>query len=312
MSGGFIDLHARLRGYPRAANAEHWDGLATEAGALIDAAREQNDADGANCAWHLAMVASVRAAMCRLFVEMQDGEFRSAWCALEQVEKMVEAVKINAILADDFAIDQLGAMVADWQRLYPYTVFASPELIIKRQECTICQAPVSPMRPCGHLPGRVYCGKMCSRRITDCEAVSIALVRDPVQKYSVLIPEVDPHDYARVRFVLDRLRGPFSRWRLFKTAILHDHSHFDSWSRQGNCPCHSGSRYADCCALLPGVRLPHDQICFEEPPPADLPPYLLRRRSQANGELEDVTFGSNAGEKSLGPGTESPSYGTRS
>ena len=290
MSDALDALYDDLRGRPRESNPAHWDRLAERGGALIDAARQSDDADAANRAWHLTMVATARAAMSRLFTMMREGQFRSAWSQLEQVEKMVKAVERNTILEDDFAIRQLGAMVADWQALYPYMVFASPEMIIRRQECTICDAVVSPMRPCGHLQGLVYAGEMCSRRIKEFEAVSIALVRDPVQKYSVLIPNPDPHDYARVRFVLDRLAGPFSRWRLVQTSILHDHSYFTGWSPDGNCPCHSGFRYADCCGLKAGVRLPHDQILFEEQPASGLPQFLIRRRAHADGEVEDVSI----------------------
>ena len=290
MTDSFVDLVTRLSERPQIADPDHWEAMAREGQELIRRSREDGDADAANRAWHVTMVASTRAASCRLFLQLRDGDFLGAWRALEQVEKMCEALRVNAILDDTFAIGALARTVADWQELYPYTVFASPEMIIKRQECTICDAPVSPMRPCGHLAGRVYAGEMSSRRITDFEAVSIALVRDPVQKYSVLIPDPDPHDYAVVRFVLDRLAGPFSPWRLVKTTIMHDHALFESWARDGDCPCHSGMTYADCCALRLGVVMPHNHIRFAEPPPPHLPDMLVRRRRSARDEMEDVTI----------------------
>lgn len=180
MTGDLLELHARMLGYPRNGDAAHWHELAAEAHNLIDAARDAGDDYSANRAWHLQTVAGARATMSELFAQMGQGEFRTAWNALERIEKMVEALERNAILDDEFGIGQLGAMAADWQALYPYTVFASPELVIKRQLCTICDAPVSPMSPCGHLPGRVYAGNFCARRIVEVEALSIALVRDPV------------------------------------------------------------------------------------------------------------------------------------
>ena len=290
MTEAFDDLAARLVGYPANADPAGWDAMTAESQALIRQYRDAGDSEAANRAWHLMMVAHARAEMCRLFAQMREGNFPAAWRTLEQVEKMCEAIRHNEVLEDGFKIAELARAVADWQALYPYTVFASPEIIIKAQECTICSAPVSPMRPCEHRPGRVYAGQLCSRRITDMEPVSIAIVRDPVQKYSVLIPTPDPHDYASVRFVLDRLAGPFSRWRLVKTTAMHDHALFDSWSRDGDCPCHSGMRYADCCALRPGVVMPHNHIQFAEPPPPDLPQYLLRRRSSSDCDFEDVTI----------------------
>ena len=282
------DLKRELRGPPSDTSPEQWFALAAVAGELRDAARIANADEAANQAWHLGMVASARGTMCELYENMCGGNFREAWIKLEKVEKIAEAIQRNSILDDDFGINDLGEMVARWQSLYPYTVFASPEIIIKQQHCTICHASVSPLRPCGHLPGRVYAGEMCARKITEAKAVSIALVRDPVQKYSVLIPRDDPHDYARLKFLLQRVSGPFARWSIHHTTALHDHALFSEWPRDGNCPCHSGERYADCCALRTGVRLPHDQIYFEDPIPSDLPRLLLRRRMRPDGTLEDV------------------------
>ncbi|MEP6786127.1 MAG: hypothetical protein ABI898_10350 [Sphingomonadales bacterium] len=288
MTSSFDDLYCQLRGRPDNADTAHWEGLHETGRTLIREANAAGDGDAANKAWHLALVSLARAEMCRLFEKMRGNDYRAAWPLLEQVEKMVQALQTNSILGDDFAIAELGTMISRWQSLYPYTVFASPEMIIRRQECTICGEVVSPLSPCGHLPGKVYSGEICSRKITDCEVISIALVRDPVQKYSVLIPKEDPHDYMQVRFAVERVSGPFTPWMIQKCTALHDHSLFGGWNREDHCPCHSGNRYSDCCAKLSGVRMPHIQFLFTEPISGEQPALVVRKRENANGKFEDV------------------------
>ena len=288
MNDALSELLDRLSGRPLVADAAYWRTLQAEAQDLRIAAREANESANADVAWYLLMVAQARATMCELFTMMREGEFRKAWPLFEHLEKMIESLLSNEILEDTFYIAELGHAVARWQDLYPYTVFASPEMIIKEVRCTLCDQVISPFRQCGHLPGRVYAGEMCSRTITQCEFVSIALVRDPVQKYSVLIPETDPHDYARLRFTVERLSGPFSRWRKQTVMAFHDHKIFAGWDRDGFCPCHSGFRYRDCCGPQSGVRLPHDQILMEDELPPGLPRFIVRRRASSEGEMEDL------------------------
>ncbi len=288
MSKDFDLLYGELQGLPKEGDPEHWNQFERRAQGLITAARTSNDPQLANRAWHLSAVASARATMSRTFLAMQEGKFRTAWPDLERIEKITEAIERNAILSDDFAIGQLRRVVTDWQSLYPYTVFASPEIVIRQQECTICGVLVSPLRACNHRPGYVYEGAMCVRKVTKADIISIAMVRDPVQKYSVIIPNPDPHDYAQVKFVVDRLYGPFSRWRLSRTKILREHSYFSGWDTSGNCPCHSGFRYDQCCLPKAGIHVPHLRIEFEDQPPPHLPEELFCRRTHASGCLETL------------------------
>ena len=217
---------------------------------------------------------------------MKSVSFREAWVALEQVEIAISTVLRNQILPDEFGISELAQMVSYWQSLFPYTLFLSPEILVREQECSICGVKVSPMRSCEHKPGMVYEGVLCSRLLKKLQLLTVSIVRDPVQKYSVLIPEDDPHDYAEIKFVMERLRGPFSRWRLTQTKILYNHNLFKDWAPEGNCPCRSGFTYATCCALEAGVLLPHSRVEIEEPPSGNLPQFLFRRRSREDGELE--------------------------
>jgi hypothetical protein len=283
-----MNLREQLSGGPVEADPAHWDDIRMKVKALRLTFRIAGDDLSANEAWHLESVAQVRGNMCRLFEKMRAGDYRGAWPELEQVEILLDVMLFNAILPDEFAVGELREMVGRWQALYPYQVFASPEMVVRREECSICGEVTSPMRSCKHQPRRVYAGEVCARKITKADIVGLSLVRDPVQKYSVMIPDPDPHDYARVRFLAERVQGPFSRWTMHTVSKLHPHDLFVGWAKSGPCPCDSGDRYADCCLTRPGVALPHDQVSFNEGMTPGLPGMIVRRRSCADGEMQDV------------------------
>lgn len=286
----FDDLHMLLQQRPSQVDPNYWIGLQVRAQRMIKEARKIGDPLGANRGWHLARVAEVRAIICKVFESFRGEKFLKAWEDLEKIENIIHWMNKNSIIEDVFYINELYISVCGLQSLFPYTVFASPEFIIKKQKCSICNKSTSPLNSCEHIPVMVYNGEMCSRIITEASIASIALVRDPVQKFSVILPEKDPHDYARLRFVIDRLKGPFSRWRLKSTKIRYSHELFADWRPESECPCHSGFPYASCCALESGVILPHDYIMFEDPIPEGLPSSLIRRRSVDGTSYEDLNL----------------------
>lgn len=281
-------LRRQLRGHPTSSDPDYWADIAKAAAEANQAAREAGDPDTANKLWFLGSVARARALMCQVFADLQAHEYKEAWMVLEQVEILVAALQRNPFLSDEFEIAVLGKMVERWQSQYPYTVFASPEMIVKRSECSICGRPTDPFDHCGHEKGKVYAGQYCSRIIREFEAVSIALVRDPVQKYSVMIPEPDPHSYTKVRYIAERVSNPFSLWRVEHTTAFHDHDLFAGWPEDGDCPCHSGRSYGNCCRARPGVLMPHDVVIFSEPIPWQLAQCVVRVRESPAGEMKEV------------------------
>lgn len=281
-------LQRELRGRPSSPNPEYWAAAARSAADEVAVARDAEDPDTANAFWFLGSVASARALMCQVFLRLKEGDYKEAWMQLEQVELTVAALKRNSFLPDEFEIELLGRMVERWQSLYPYTVFASPEIIVKRETCSICEQDVDPFAPCGHERGKVYAGRLCSRLIHEAEVVSVSLVRDPVQKYSVLIPDPDPNDYTRVRYVAERVSGPFSRWNIEQTVAYHDHELFAGWPVEGDCPCRSGRTYRSCCRTKPGVLMPHFMIGFDEPFAGELAECIVRVRESRGGGMREA------------------------
>ena len=63
--------------------------------------------------------------------------------------------------------------------IFPPQVFVSAGLIVRRQECSICQCEYG---ECNHLAGRPYWGEFCSIVAKDFEGNHVALVKAPADK----------------------------------------------------------------------------------------------------------------------------------
>jgi hypothetical protein len=273
-------LAGRLKTQLYDENAQSWEAEIASAKDVLDGAVAAGDEDAANRAWFLHNVATVRHAYIRAIERLRKEEYYEGWCALEQVEIGLNTLRKNPFYdLHEFAVLELTTLVDNWQRLFPYHVFFSPEIAIRHEVCSICGQGVDPWSSCTHEPGKVYCGRECYRTVTACELLSISLVREPVQKYSVARvfstdsngKQVDQFDCAPVKFVVDRIRSTFTNWSVTWTKALHPHHLFADRAHDEPCPCESGKLYRECCLSADGVIRPHLQIVFEHDPPMHLP-----------------------------------------
>ncbi len=232
--------------------------------------------DCSNRAWYLREVAVVRGLMVKSMQEMRNGNYYEAWCNFERMEIAIDGLRSNAFFeGGGFEIAKLSKQVEFWQGIFPYKVFMSPEFVIKKASCSICKAIVDPWEKCGHKAGKVYSGEMCCRVIEEAIFLSISMVLDPVQKYSVAFVRDESgnyqFNYSMVEFVVDRISNPFDQWSYKLKKAYHPHDFFSEIDRTDSCPCGSGRQYLSCCLRRPGVIRPHYQIAFEVAPPADVP-----------------------------------------
>ncbi|MBY3027324.1 hypothetical protein [Rhizobium leguminosarum] len=196
---------------------------------------------------------------------------------MERVE-----IDIENLIRNPFAPDLLPVvrkaqtLVTAWQAAFPYHVFFSPEIVVKREICSICGLDFTPWSDCEHRKGKVYEGKLCIGIVQDMEAKGISLVSDPVQKFSVPFTvdeygnKVDQYDYAAVEFLADRIVSPMDSWQVVWSTKRHPHQFFTESAEDGPRPCGNGRTYRLCCLPTPGVEKPHMQVRFDrmraEPP----------------------------------------------
>lgn len=241
---------------------------------------ERNDQEEAKIYWISGSIASAHIIFQDVFVKLKRGEYYKAWCALEQCELVIEALEKHYVspAVDPHGLLYIKEMVSRWQELFPYAVFFSPELLKRTVVCSTCGATVKPRSQCGHKKGEIYNGEICTHMVTKCDVISISIVDDPVQKYSVAFlsskengEPVDHYDYSNLKFIIDRLESPYHKWEHEVTQRIikrGDANHLDLGSK---CPCLSGKCFGECCASKDELLIPHLQITFHVTSAASLP-----------------------------------------
>lgn len=228
--------------------------------------------------WCLEQILKVQNKYIDAYNAFKSKNYYGGWCFLEDAE--IEYGFLSKHFKDkdgEYWLEFIYKHIIQFQSVFPYHIFISPEILIKEIKCGICDQPINLRNHCEHRVGEIYNGELCTRLLNECEVLGISLVYSPVQKYSVVFindPEtgqtIDQYDYSFVRWIIDRLQSPFHNWDMSLTKKRHPHSRYSHIGKNDECPCESGEKYKDCCLLKEGVLRPHYQITFSVIPPKGL------------------------------------------
>lgn len=236
-----------------------------------------NQVEATDC-WKAETIASIQRTFCQAFKMLRTGAFYDAWCQLERCEiALLGLQRHNTPGANDLhRIRYIAHTVSQWQSLYPYELFLSPEILKKKVVCGICGSVVLPRNNCGHKKHNIYDGRLCIHQVVEADFLSISLVRNPVQKYSVGFltddkgQKVDQYNYSNVEFVAERVVSPWHGWQAISTTrevMTEEVAHIKT---SVPCPCISGKEFGSCCAGKEKFVVPHLEIVFLVPPPSGL------------------------------------------
>lgn len=247
--------------------------------ALKASAVAREEEQEANRLWCAQTIVEIQRRFTNAFTKLKSGAFYDAWCEFERCEISLTnlSAHFNIDESDSHRIQYIRRMVERWQSLYPYKLFASPEFLKKRIECSVCRRRVTPRSSCGHKKGRLYNGEMCHHIVEEVEIISISLVEQPVQRYSVLFlgnedgTQRDHYDYGNVKFIADRVASPFHGWAFERTTRLVTASEVMHLLADHPCPCLSGKCFGVCCIEKQEFEVPHLQFNFSVSPPQELP-----------------------------------------
>jgi len=223
--------------------------------------------------WCYQQILQVQSEYLLAFSKLKSGSHLDAWCAFERAEIALYFLEPHwPINEEAFRLQFIGQQTQQFQALFPYKLFISPELLIRQEECSICHKLIRIREPCGHRVGDIYGGEHCCRIAKDFELLGLAVVETPVQKYSVLsvANPTDHKHFPLLRYLIERLNGPFDAWRAEWSKRRQPHDRFRGVGRNAPCPCESGKKYKHCCLKEAGVMRPHCEFTFAVAPPKEL------------------------------------------
>lgn len=211
---------------------------------------DRRDQPAAKEIWCFQQILDIQNNYINAYEAFKSEKYYKGWCLLENSDIeygfLFRHFKENG---GEYRLKFIYKHVLQFQSIFPYKYFMSPEFTIKEAKCGICDQVIGIRNPCGHKLGEIYDGKMCTRLLTNVETTGISLVTSPVQKYSVVFlndPEtgksIDQYDYSFVKWVVDGLQSPFHNWDISRTKKRHPHSIYSHLKANDDCPCESGKK----------------------------------------------------------------------
>jgi len=158
--------------------------------------------------------------------------------------------------------------VFKWQSLFPYCVFASPGFTVGYYSCSICGHKIRPRSRCEHKKGRVYNGELCVHMAHDLEFGEISMVKNPVQKYSVVHND-ETLDFSLIEYISELLDNAFEEWNINWAKKSFPIERFSNVPPDSKCPCKSGIDFDSCCINKAEITIPHVDFILSKEIPKD-------------------------------------------
>ena len=209
---------------------------------------DQEDEENANYFWCLREIFNIQKGFVSAIEDLNSKKFEEAWSLFEKIDIKIGNLEQNFDVFqenDKYQIVFIKRIISEYQKLFPYQYFFSRENIIKREECSICGKVISLRNSCGHKPGKLYMGELCSRIVTDMELKGISIVTDPFDKYTYLQLPGKEYNYGIIEALMQELRSPYDDF--FIETVKIKKSEYKKVQRNSLCPCGSGKKYKKCC-----------------------------------------------------------------
>ena len=209
---------------------------------------DQEDEKNANYFWCLREIFNIQKGFVSAIEDLNSKKFEEAWILFEKIDIEIGNLEQNFDVfqeKDKYQIVFIKRIISEYQKLFPYQYFFSRENIIKREECSICGKVISLRNSCGHKPGKLYMGELCSRIVTDMELKGISIVTDPFDKYTYLQLPGKEYNYGMIEALMQELSSPYDDF--FIETVKIKKSEYKKVQRDSLCPCGSGKKYKKCC-----------------------------------------------------------------
>lgn len=92
-----------------------------------------------NKVWAMMTAIEVHQLYSQAFEQLKKDDYYIAWCTLERAELAIAAIMRNDTELYE-SVRDISFQIQRIQSIYPYKAFASTEILIKEQRCSICDS----------------------------------------------------------------------------------------------------------------------------------------------------------------------------
>lgn len=228
----------------------------------------KGDEQRANYIWCLETIAKIKSSYLGAISDIKKRKQLDAWIAFDRCCIEASFLEEHFELSDSkYRINYIIQLTKKFQALFPYKLFMSRETIEKDFTCSICGSRMGLRNNCCHAVGNIYYGEMCCREINSVEFLAIALVSNPVDKYTVPQIEGQEYDYRVIDYIVDYLDSPYQLWDYKKEQIIWRYKEDEMFKHLGRndvCACGSGKKFKKCCYKKEGKESEHFKFTLNQ------------------------------------------------
>lgn len=185
------------------------------------------------------------------FSLLQNKKYKSSWDTLQDCLDDIYGIGKFVDFDKRFELPFLNKLLKEYEKLYPYKIFASSEYVITKSECSLCGRPMNSLL-CPHIKGNLYWGEMAYENILEIKDINaVALVTNPVNKRCIIELADDTRSevekFAILDGVLDLNINRFQLFEIKNHIKLIRNKNIIKQGANDLCLCGSGKKFKKCC-----------------------------------------------------------------
>lgn len=200
----------------------------------------------ANEIWYLERIYDIQKKYISAYNEMKQKEYLKAWLLFDSINTDLYYIRNNfGQFENEYNLVFIESIIKEYEKVFPNYLYSSRESLIKSAECSICGKKILLRGGCNHIPGKLYMGELCFKKVTSLEFLGVAIVKNPFDKYAVIQIDGHEYDYSHLEELIHNLHSPYWKWYVETTKRISPI--YINVGRNEKCPCGSGKKYKKCC-----------------------------------------------------------------
>jgi len=210
-----------------------------------------NDENLANSQYVAAQYLKLFCNMTDYFAKLFEKTYKKSWDKLQDcIELCIEVSKFTEI-ENRYDIPQIIDLLYQYELLYPYKIFSSPEIAILKSECSICEKPIQSL-DCFHITGNLYWGEVAYEKVTEIKTFqAVCLVSHPLDKRCIIELSDDTRSETEKFQKLDEILSlgipPLQMFAIKDQKSIRQREDIKIVGRNDACSCGSGIKFKKCC-----------------------------------------------------------------